>query len=204
MYFEIGKKEYISPGTIGGKIKRIREHLGLSQKQLGLRCGFSEATADVRIRQYESNKKVPREKALKVIAEALEIDDCALFDADLLVRDRAYHALFDLEDFLGLHPVKINGRYYLEFSGLTMLRENGIDEFENDSFLRKWLEERGKWLPQRRDTKEETLAKRKQYDLWRYEYPRNVARETTERLWLRQKKARLEQELKAVNEELGE
>ena len=44
----IGRRnEYISPGSIGGKIKRIREHLGLSQKQLGLRCGFSESTADV-------------------------------------------------------------------------------------------------------------------------------------------------------------
>ena len=49
--------DYVSPGSIGGKIKRIREHLGLTQKQLGLRCGFSENTADVRIRQYESTKK---------------------------------------------------------------------------------------------------------------------------------------------------
>lgn len=204
MKLELSKDSFISPGSIGGKIKRIREHRGWTQRELGIRCGFSESTADVRIRQYESNKKVPREKALKVIAEALEIDDCALFDADLLVRDRAYHALFDLEDFLGLHPVKINGRYYLEFSGPTMLRENGIDEFENDSFLRMWLEEREKWLPERRDTKEETSAKRKQYDLWRYEYPRNVAKDTTERLHLRQKKARLEQELQAVNEKLGE
>ena len=95
MYFEIGKKEYISPGTIGGKIKRIREHLGLSQKQLGLRCGFSEATADVRIRQYESNKKVPRETALKKLCSALEIEEHALFDADLLPNNAMYHALFD-------------------------------------------------------------------------------------------------------------
>ena len=117
---------------------------------------------------------------------------------------KACHALFDLEDFHGLHPVKINGRYYLEFSGPTLLQKNSIHELENESFLRKWAEEREKWLPERRDTEEETIEKRKQYDLWRYEYPRNVARETTERLKLRQKKARLEQELKAVNEELGE
>ena len=102
MYFEIGKKEYISPGTIGGKIKRIREHLGLSQKQLGLRCGFSEATADVRIRQYESNKKVPRETALKKLCSALEIEEHALFDADLLPNNAMYHALFDIEDFHGM------------------------------------------------------------------------------------------------------
>lgn len=204
MKLELSKDNFISPGSIGGKIKRIREHRGWTQKELGVRCGFSESTADVRIRQYESNKKVPREKALKVIADALEIDDCSLYDADFLVKDRACHALFDLEDFHGLHPVKINGRYYLEFSGPTLLQKNSIHELENESFLRKWAEEREKWLPERRDTEEETIEKRKQYDLWRYEYPRNVAKETTERLKLRQKKARLEQELKAVNEELGE
>ena len=204
MNYGMSKRKEESPGSIGGKIKRIREHRGWTQKELGVRCGFSESTADVRIRQYESNKKVPREKALKVIADALEIDECALYDADLLVTDRACHALFDLEDFHGLHPVKVNGRYYLEFSGPTLLQENGIYELENESFLRKWAEEREKWLPERRDTEEETKEKRKRYDLWRYEYPKNIARETTERLKLRQKKARLEQELKAVNEELGE
>ena len=51
---------YISPGTIGGKIKRYRELRGWSQKELGIKCGFSASTADVRIAQYEKNKKIPR------------------------------------------------------------------------------------------------------------------------------------------------
>ena len=66
-----------------------------------------------------------------------------------------------------------------------------------------FTKERKKWLPERRDTEEETKEKREQYDLWRYEYPRNVAQETTDGLKLREKKARLEQELKAVNGEMG-
>lgn len=45
---------------------------------------------------------------------------------------KACHALFDLEDFHGLHPVKINGRYYLEFSGPTLLQKNSIHELENE------------------------------------------------------------------------
>ena len=32
-----------------------------------------------------------------------------------------YHALFDMEDFHGLHPVKREDGYYLEFSGHTAL-----------------------------------------------------------------------------------
>ena len=44
--------DFISPGSIGAKIKKIREYRGLTQKILGIRCGFSDATADVRIGQY--------------------------------------------------------------------------------------------------------------------------------------------------------
>ncbi|MBR0380943.1 MAG: helix-turn-helix transcriptional regulator [Eubacterium sp.] len=204
MMFELSKDNFISPGSIGGKIKRIREHKGWTQKELGLRCGFSQSSADVRIRQYESNKKVPREKALKTLTEALGIEEHALFDADFLVMDDACHALFDIEDFHGLHPVEINGRYYLEFSGPTMLNPHGIREHEQDDFLKAWLRERKKWLPERRDTEEEKREKQKQYDLWRFEYPRNVTKETTQRLRLRAKKEKLEKELQAVMEELGE
>lgn len=110
MAFDIMKlfedDDYVSPGSIGGKIKRIRELRKYTQKQLGDFCGFSKTSADVRIAQYEKNKKVPREKALNDIAQALKIDECALFDADMLPYNRMYHALFDMEDFHGLHPVK--------------------------------------------------------------------------------------------------
>ena len=60
--------KFVSPGSIGGKIKKFREMRGWSQKELGIRCGFSPSTADVRIAQYEKNKKIPREKALKEIS----------------------------------------------------------------------------------------------------------------------------------------
>ena len=74
MTFDIMKlfenDNFISPGSIGGKIKKIRELRGLTQKQLGIMCGFSASSADVRIAQYEKNKKKPREKTLKDICEA--------------------------------------------------------------------------------------------------------------------------------------
>ena len=179
--------DYVSPGSIGGKIKRIREHLGLTQKQLGLRCGFSENTADVRIRQYESNKKVPREKALKTLCYALEIEEHALFDADLLPNNAMYHALFDIEDFHGLHPVQIDGRYYLEFSGHVMIGDRELSPFENDEFLKKWAAKREECFPSSEDDapeedEETKREKRKQYDLWRYGYPLNKAEETSERI----------------------
>lgn len=198
MAFDIMKlfedDEYVSPGSIGGKIKKYRELRGWSQKELGLRCGFSASTADVRIAQYEKNKKIPREKALKDIAAALEIDECALFDADMLPYNRMYHALFDMEDFHGLHPVKKEDGYYLEFSGRTVLDQN-ITKIDFRDFLEKWYEMRQKYQPNSSDTPEEKASKAKEYALWRGEYPMNTARETTERLRDMMREHRLQAEL---------
>ena len=201
------RSDYVSPGSIGGKIKRIREHLGLSQKQLGMRCGFSASTADVRIRQYESNKKVPREKALKTLCRALEIEEHALFDADLLPNNAMYHALFDIEDFHGLHPVQIDGRYYLEFSGHVMTGDREPTPFENDEFLKRWATKREECFPSSEDdvsdeNEETKREKRKQYDLWRYGYPLNDAEETSERIRMLQKRDQLKKELEEINRKL--
>ncbi len=165
-------EDYPSMGSIGGKIKRIREHLGLSQKQVGVRCGYPESSADVRIRQYESNQKIPRQDAMEKLCSALNIDEDSLFDADLNKKTRAYHALFDMEDFHGLHPVKVNGKYYLEFSGQDITGRD-IQRFENNDFLKQWAEAREKYSPKPEDDDETKKEKRKEYDIWRYQYPRN-------------------------------
>ena len=189
---------YISPGTIGGKIKRYRELRGWSQKELGIKCGFSASTADVRIAQYEKNKKIPREKALKDIAAALGIDECALFDADMLPYNRMYHALFDMEDFHGLHPVKKPDGYYLEFSGGTVLDQT-VTRRDFEDFLAKWYEMRQKYQANSSDSAEDKANKIKEYTLWRGEYPYNVARETSEKMRDTMRMNHLQAEMDALN-----
>ena len=46
--------------TQGKRIRFIREFRNMTQKELGLACGFSESSTDVRIRQYESDQKSPK------------------------------------------------------------------------------------------------------------------------------------------------
>ena len=60
--------------TQGKRIRFIREFRNMTQKELGLACGFSESSADVRIRQYESDQKSPKSDALKIIANALNVN----------------------------------------------------------------------------------------------------------------------------------
>ena len=45
----------------------------MTQKQLGIAVGFPENTADVRIAQYKTNARMPREELLKKIAQVLGV-----------------------------------------------------------------------------------------------------------------------------------
>ena len=105
-----------------------------------------------------------------------------------------YHALFDMEDFHGLHPVKREDGYYLEFSGHIALDQR-ITKFTFKEFLEKWYEMRQKCLPNSSDTPEEKAAREKEYALWKGEYPQNVARETAERMRDILREQRLQAEL---------
>lgn len=60
--------------AVGDRIKRVRQFRGLTQKELGKLVGFDEKTADIRIAQYESNTRKPKEELLIKIADALEIN----------------------------------------------------------------------------------------------------------------------------------
>ena len=54
------------------RIKNIRKKRGMTQKELGVVAGFNAKSADVRIAQYESGKRKPKEKILTSIANALK------------------------------------------------------------------------------------------------------------------------------------
>ena len=189
---------FISPGSIGGKIKRYREMRGLTQKELGIMCGFTPSTADVRIAQYEKNKKLPREKVLKDMAAALGLEEHALYDADLFYHEQMYHILFDLEDLHGLHPVKGPYGYQLVFGGST-IRKREVKKYEYDSFLEDWYKKRQECLPEESDSQATIDEKVKEYTLWRGEYPLNVIKESADRRDDITRMAQLQAEMDALN-----
>lgn len=83
--------------TIGQRIKSIRKIRGLTQKELGLECGFTDSTSDVRIRQYESDSRVPKEETLKTIAKALKINYRLIFDLEIQTSFDILFTFFELE-----------------------------------------------------------------------------------------------------------
>ena len=83
--------------TIGEKIKYARNLRGFTQKELGLKLGFDEKSADVRIAQYESGTRTPKADLLSEIANLLNVNISFLKNPSLENTETFIHLLFDLE-----------------------------------------------------------------------------------------------------------
>ena len=59
--------------TFGRKLKHLRQKNHLPQKELGMALGFPEDSADVRIAQYETDTRKPRDEILVKMAKTLNV-----------------------------------------------------------------------------------------------------------------------------------
>ena len=85
---------------IGDKIHRIRDFRGMTQKQLGMAVGFDEKSADVRIAQYESGTRTPKQALVELLAEALDVNPRFLADDEILGAEGVMMMLFELDEGL--------------------------------------------------------------------------------------------------------
>ena len=100
--------------SFGQRLKRIRNHRDLTMKQLGTKINIPERQADVRISQYESVHKTPRKDIIEKLANILDVNEFALDTPDLATNYGAIFTMFEYYYTYGLHPVKIDGKIYLE------------------------------------------------------------------------------------------
>lgn len=139
---------------VGKKIKRFRTAQGLSQKELAQRSGMSEPA----IRNYELGNRTPSDKQLEKIAGALGISIYAISDPNLENYYGIIHSLFYLEDEYSIIPKEIDGQVYLSV--------------ENKNAASRALSEMlSSWNSEFEKLKSGEITK-KDYDMWRYSYPR--------------------------------
>lgn len=69
----------------------------MTQKQLGVAVGFDEKSADVRIAQYESGTRTPKQALMEKIAEVLDVNPRFLADDEILGAEGVIMMLFELE-----------------------------------------------------------------------------------------------------------
>jgi hypothetical protein len=131
----------------------------MTQKYLGMMVGFDEKTADVRMAQYESGTRTPKEKLVNDLAAALEVSSKALDVPEIDSYVGIMHTLFTLEDLYGLKINSIDGELCLTLD--KSMKTTYLSMFDMFS---AWQQEARK-LKVGETNKEE-------YDTWRYNYPK--------------------------------
>ena len=151
--------------AIGERIKYVRNLRGMTLKWLGMVIGFDEKNADVRMAQYESGTRTPKEKLISDLADALDVSTHALTVPDIDSNISLMHTLFALEDLYGFKINSIDGELCL-----TLDKTKGNTYLSMFKMLSAWQQEAEK-LKNGEITKEE-------YDAWRYTYPKMEAERT--------------------------
>ena len=64
--------------AIGKRIRFFRNRKGMTQKQLGEILGFLGKTSDVRMAQYESEARTPKQDLVKEMAHILDVSPRAI------------------------------------------------------------------------------------------------------------------------------
>ncbi len=138
--------------TIGERIRRIRTLRGMTQKDLGIALGFPARSADVRVAQYESGSRTPKEDLIAAMARVLNVVPRAIADPFYDNPVGLMYLFFDLENTYGIHVDQIDGVYCLRpdrssKSFLQVLdkliewndaREKGLTDFESSVAYEEW------------------------------------------------------------------
>ena len=145
--------------AISERIHFFRNLRGMTQKYLGLRLGFPDKSADVRMAQYETGSRTPKADITAALAQVLDVAPEALNVPDIDSYIGLMHTLFALEDIYGITVSEADGEVCLKVNS-----EKGKDAAEVIRMLTAWKEQKAKL-----DTGE---IDKDTYDQWRYYYPK--------------------------------
>lgn len=57
----------------GELIRQLRKNAGLTQKELGMACGYDDASADANVRLWETGKTMPTIRRVRALSIALGV-----------------------------------------------------------------------------------------------------------------------------------
>ena len=143
--------------NIGERIKRIRTMRSMTQKDLGIALGFPERSADVRVAQYESGSRTPKEDVVRAMAEILNVKPYAIADPNYNTYIGLMYMLFDLEETYGIHVDQIDGEVCLR---MDRSRKDYVEVFD---MMLKWYEARKKG--------QGDFEASVEYEEWKLHYP---------------------------------
>ena len=143
---------------LGKRIRLFRSRKGLKQKELGEMVGFMGKTSDVRIAQYETEARTPKDDLIKQLADIFGVTPRAITVPNIDSYLGLMHTFFALEDEYGF---KIS----TDKNGLPCItldeEHQAYDQIAPMLFA---------WLTQYSKLKQGELSQ-DEYDNWRYNYP---------------------------------
>ena len=147
--------------AINERIRFFRQLRGMTLKYLGIQVGFPERSADIRMAQYESDKRTPKADLTEKLAATLQALTVPDIDSELGLM----HTLFALEDLYGIQIRNLDGELCL-----------CLDKSDGRRFhsMRNLFSE---WQRQAERYRNEEISK-EEYDEWRYTYPEMEAKRT--------------------------
>jgi transcriptional regulator with XRE-family HTH domain len=134
----------VSPGK---RIRYFRTLRNMTQKQLGLAIGFPEQSADIRIAQYESGARTPKDDTVIRLSNALDVSPAALSIPKIDDEIALMQLLYSVEDSL-----------------------NELSEGKRSKVLSVVLQ----WWLMMKKQKSGEITKA-EYDEWRYHYPGGIS-----------------------------
>ena len=152
--------------AIGERIRFMRNLRGMTQRWLGQAVGFPAKTADVRMAQYESGTRTPKEDLVNALANVLEVCPLALKIPDIDSDLGFIHTLFAIEDIHGARAERQGDEVHIIIDGNKRNMDASVYEM-----LSAWAEQSEKF-------RNGEISK-EQYDHWRYTFP---AEDTTQ-IW---------------------
>ena len=152
--------------AIGERIRFIRNLRGMTQKWLGQAVGFPQKTADIRMAQYESGSRTPKEDLVNALANVLEVSPLALNVPDIDSDLGLIHTLFAIEDLHGVRAERQGNEVHIVFDGSKRTMNESVFKMLSA------------WADQAEKLKSGEISK-DQYDHWRYTFP---AEDTTQ-IW---------------------
>lgn len=147
--------------AIGQRIKLFRNLRKFTQKELGLMLGFPKNAADVRVAQYESETRIPKDDVINAFAHYLKVSPKALNVPEIDTYVGLMHTLFALEDTYGLKINKIDDRLCITLDNHNKSFTTLFDNFN------LWQNEYQKLL--------DGEITEEEYNEWRYNYPKAEA-----------------------------
>jgi len=142
--------------AVGDRIKRVRNMRGMTQRELGLAVGFDENSADVRIAQYESGTRTPKEDMLTKIAQILDVNFRSLYEPTLYAAEDIMYTLFELDEHYKI--------------SLFEQSKKKINITFDSKLLNDFMSE---WLIRKEELSEGTITK-EEYQEWKLNWPQTA------------------------------